>query len=369
MLLVAQRDAKIRQYSLVYESYQQLAASRSNPVNLDLIQTGLAIEVASGGIEPPKSLLSRLILAGLLGLISGIILVFVLDRFDSRIRDRKTAEQHFGAPVLAEIPFVPRWKRRSDRIESLEEPRSGTADAYRIVAAMLSMPSPKGGNGDAPWGNGSSGPLRRVLVTSPGPSDGKTTVAANLAAVFGARGTKTTVFSCDLRRPRIHRLFGVANFHGLSDALSLDEQGRVDVASAQSPVAPNVRVVPSGPPPEEPGELLGSLHMREVLAKAQLEADVLVIDTAPILTTSDAAHLVTQVDAVLIVARAGRTTAEVAQRTSELMNRLGAPVKGVILNAASELSVPRRYYSYRYYRRAGKPRRGFHRLARHSAKG
>jgi capsular exopolysaccharide synthesis family protein len=383
-VITEQRDALVRQYGLAYETYRQLASSASDPVHLDVIQSATAREVSTGGIEPPHSRTGILILAALLGLLAGIILVLILDRFDSRIRTRQVAEKAFGAPVLAEIPYIPRLRRRSSSIKSLEDPRSSTADAFRIVAAILSMPRP-----EAPSSNGNgkheytgSVPLerddarnddqrpRRILVTSPGPSDGKTTVTANLASVFGARGTPTTVFSCDLRRPYIHHLFGVPSSPGLAEAFSDGGIGVKEVPFLQSPVAPNVRVVPSGSPPEQPGEILGSDGMHLALWTAEANSGFIVIDTAPVLSTSDAAPLISEVDGVIVVARAGRTTTEVAERTAEVLKRLNAPVLGVILNAAAETNVPRRYYSYRYYRRPSEPRKGkgSPRLARHRAK-
>ena len=397
-LITSERDALVRQYGLLYESYRQIAGSAAVPVNLDLIQSAVPREVSSGGIEPPRSRTGILILAGILGLLAGIILVLVLDRFDSRIRTRQLAEKLFGAPVIAEIPYVSSFKRHRDRIVSLEDPRSSTADAFRIAAAILTMPThmrgkrAANGNGN---GNGEShrdddadltvsnalltiGDLgdrpRRILVTSPGPSDGKTTITSNLAAVFGARGEHVTVMSCDLRRPYIHRLFGVPGAPGLSEALSGAGVGVAELPFVESPVAPNVRVVPSGVPPEQPGEILGSDDMRLALAVAQRRSDMVFVDTAPVLATSDAAPLVGEVDGVIVVARAGRTTVEVAERTAEVLRRLNAPVIGVILNAAAEMTVPRRYYTYRYYRRPEPPkpaktRKGIPALPRHAKRG
>ncbi len=371
-ILTQQRNALISDYNLRYSAYLQLANASEDPVNLDIVQAATPREISSGGIEPPRSRIGILILAGILGLLAGVILVLILDRFDSRIRTRTVAEEHFGFPVLAEIPYVRRLRRRSDEIRSLADPRSSTADAFRIVATILSMPRTlqpagvygNGANGDVPHPPAppdATAPVRRILITSPGPSDGKTTVAANLAAVFGARGSATTIFSCDLRRPYIHRLFDVPMAPGLAEALrSGEEAGVATVPFLPSPVSPNVHVVPSGAPPEQPGEILGSPLMRRTFQAADARSEVIVVDTAPVLSTSDAAPLVAHVDAVLIVARAGRTTVEVAQRTAEMLRKLNAPVLGVILNAAAEMNVPRRYYSYRYYR-GSEPRRGLFR--------
>ena len=396
-LLEAERDASVRQYGLVYEAYQQLAESSTQPLRLSVIPPAAAHEVANGGIEPPRSPAARLGLAGMLGLISGVILVLILDRFDGRIRTRHVTERAFGRPVLAEAPALPRRKRRRASIATLSYPRSVTADAYRTLALQLSMPllppadrGGSNGNGslvgngeavdDGREERGASAPAasvdapRTILVTSPGPGDGKTTVAANLAVALARRGRRCVVLSCDLRRPKIHRLFGVPNDAGFAEAL---EPGtptpilRPYVVPATNIL--RVWVVPSGPPPPDPGELMSSPAMRLAVEEARRVADVVVIDTAPLLTTSDAANIVAMVDAVVIVARAGRTTSEVAQRTTDLIARLGGTITGVVLNAVTEMSVPRRYYYYRYYThsRGAKPKvdkgsgRGKPQLVRH----
>ncbi len=129
--------------------------------------------------------------------------------------------------------------------------------------------------------------------------------------------------------------------------------------------------LPSGVRRSQTAELLSTAAMARVIAEAGGKADVVLFDTPPILTTSDAAGILSKVDAVVVVARAGRTTAEVAERTSELLKRLGAPAIGVVLNAATEITVPSRYHYYRYYHApvGASKRRGFPGLARPSGSG
>ena len=389
-------DALNGNHGLLYESYQQLATSNASTVGLDIVEPGFAVPLDQGGIQPPQSLVSRLVLAGLLGLISGIVIVLLLDRFDTRIRTRKAAEEHFGVPVLAEIPFLSKLRRKRASLTLEQEPRAPAADAFRMLATMLSMPTVPtkapvingNGNGNGNGGRGAEGLLsepagdvpaaagsdgeaeapRTILITSPGPSDGKTTVTGNLAIAFAQLGKRVLVLSCDLRRPSIHRLFGIENEHGFAERLASRSSDPVLQESIQATRVPGVWIVPSGPPPNAPGQLLASPEMRRALSEARAKADVTIIDTAPILTTSDAANLVPHVDSVVLVGRAGRTTQEVARQTTEVLGRLGGRIRGVVLNAAAESSVPRRYYYYRYYR-AQRPKagKGSPRLARHSA--
>jgi capsular exopolysaccharide synthesis family protein len=195
-------------------------------------------------------------------------------------------------------------------------------------------------------------PPQVILVSGPGPGEGKSTVVANLAAAFAEVGKKVLILSCDLHRPTIHLMFGVPNSRGLTDALRSQRDGSAIVNGQgwRTPI-PNVRLVPSGIVPEKPGELLSSPLMRQVIAQAREVADIVLIDTAPILASSDATHLFPLVDAVLVVGRAGRTTALSAQRSSELLLRLGAPVVGAALNGSTEAALPRGYYGYYYAQR------------------
>lgn len=331
-LLVAQRDAKIRRYGLLYERYQQLADDTAQGASLQIIQDALPVPVAEGGFLQVRSGPSRLILAAILGLLAGVGLVFLRERFDTRIRTKEEAEREFDLPVLAEIPYVRGWKRRSD-IAVINDPKSAAADAFRLLAAGIMRRPPT--------------PPQTILITGPGPAEGKSTVVGNLAAAFAEVGKKVLVLSCDLHRPSIHALFGVPNSRGLTDALGSGRDGHAIINGQRWRTdLPNVRLVPSGVVPEKPGELLSSPLMHQVIAESREVADIVIIDTAPILASSDATHLFPLVDAVVVVGRAGKTTSQAAQRTSELLLRLGAPVVGAALNGATEGELLRGYYHY-----------------------
>lgn len=331
-LLVAERDAIISTYSTLQQRLQSLNAQAVTPGGLTIIQDAVSLPVASGGFIQVRSVPARLLLALILGLLAAVGIVFVLERLDTRLHTKEAAEQHFDLPVLAMIPFVRRWKRRSG-IAVATEPKSPAADAFRLLAAGITRRPPT--------------PPQVIMVTGPGPSEGKSTAVANLAAAYAEVGKRVLVLSCDLHRPTIHTLFGVPNSRGLSDALRAQSEGHAIINGQQwrTPMT-NVRLIPSGFVPEKPGELLASPLMRQVIAEAREVADIVLIDTAPILAASDATHLFPLVDAVVVVGRAGKTTALAAERTSELLLRLGAPVVGAALNGATESALPRGYYAY-----------------------
>lgn len=331
-VLVAERDARLATVTAWIQQLQTVTAQAEGVGGLTKIQDAVPVAVQTGGLFQVRSLSPRLVLAAFLGLLAGVGLVVLRELYDTRIHTKEAAERHFDLPVLAEIPYVRAWRHRSS-IAVMSHPKSPVADAFRLLAAGITRRPPT--------------PPRTILVTGPGPGEGKSTVVANLAAAFAEAGKKVLVLSCDLHRPTIHTLFGVPNTRGLTDALQSEPNGHAIVnGQGWRTSMPGVRLVPSGPVPDKPGQMLSSPLMRQVIAEAREAADILLIDTAPILAASDAAHLFPFVDAVVVVGRSGWTKAQSAHRTSELLLRLGAPVVGAALNGSSESSQPRGYNSY-----------------------
>ncbi len=339
----------------------QLALERTAPISLTIIQQAKAEPATGQGFRPPESRGARALLAAILGLLAGIALALVLERYDTRIRTRAQAEAGFALPVLAEIPDISRrWRKQ---VVTAIHPMSRPADAFRLLGLAISRTSAVGdggsnGNGRT-GGNGSTAsdgrPPKMIVVTSPEARDGKTTVAANLAAAYAEVGRRVLVLSCDLRRPDIDRLFGVPDRPGLAEALSAI--GKLDDPDARFDLLPYIglptivmlAVMPSGAASDRYVELLGSAQMEQLLERARAIADVVILDCAPLLVASDVVPLLAHADAVVVVARAGKTHAELATRTTELLTRLGGKVVGVVLNDATERSKSlgrHRYYNY-----------------------
>lgn len=340
LVFQAQRDATVRRYGVVFEQYQVVAQSNSS-VPLQIVAEAVAEPAEARGLVLPSGREARTVIAGVLGLVIGLILVLVIERFDTRIRTKRAAEQHFELPVLAEIPSIGRRHRK--RPASTPD---GTvaADSFRILAAEISravseMPAPEG--------NGHKPPARTILVTSAGPSEGKTTVVANLGVALSKVGKRVILLSCDFRRPSLHRLFKVAGEPGVAEALSTANGSRILPNYLMGTQVEDVAIVPAGAESERAGDLFGTEAMRRLLDEAAVTGDVVIIDSAPVLA-SDTAHLVPEADAILVVARAGVTTPEMAERTAEVLKRLGSRVVGVALNCADELPAQRRYYRRSY---------------------
>ena len=331
--VIAQRNALSSQLTFLYQRLGELATAPPTNPGIQVVQEAKdAIPV--GGIQALKSPVVRFGIAGLLGLLGGAVLAFVLDRLDTRIRTRSRAERAFGMPVVGEIPVIPRRKRRG--VIMAQDPNAPAADAFRVLGAGMAHGLPSGGakQGDRLRG----GRSKAILVVSPSLSEGKSTVVANLAAVFAETGKKVLVISTDFRNPSVHQMFGVSNADGLSKALQADGETQLD-GYAQRTAIGNVRVVPSGDAPQRPAELLGSEAMRRMLEKAREVADVVLLDSGSVLRAGDATYLVPEVDAVLVVARAGATTAGEAEQTTQRLRWLRARLAGVVLNGSAEDEV------------------------------
>ncbi|MGH2572297.1 MAG: P-loop NTPase [Actinomycetota bacterium] len=358
-LLTQTLNAKLQIFGVISQRRESLVSAAAEPGTLLIVQEAEPQEIVQPGFQPPSSRGGRLVFAGVLGLFAGVILALLIDRIDVRIRDRKSVERHYRFPVLSEIPSIP----HGNGIATSSEPTSPPADAFRILAASLvHPPSPNGDGAAAPFG-GVEGP-QTILVTSAARGEGKTSVVANLGAAFSQLGKRVVILSCDFRYPTLDHVMEVDNGTGLADLLRKRWNGQRIVESyLKATSLAGVFVVPSGPIPPKPSSLLAAPSMQRVLEEARGLSDVVLLDTPAVLLASDAAHLVEEVDSVLVVSRAGYTTVDQAERVGELLRRLDAPVIGVAFNEAPGVtdwgwSGGLRQVTQRWSR-------GFHGLRRH----
>ena len=202
---------------------------------------------------------------------------------------------------------------------TLTDPRAPAAEAYRTLRTNLYFSS-------------LDRALETLVVTSAAPGDGKSTTLANLAVTMSQGEKRTILVDADLRKPSLHKLFGVSNNQGLT-TMAVE-----DSALAEPPLVEtgldNLWLLPSGPLPPNPAEILGSRRMEEIIAALKARADVVLFDAPPAIAVTDAAVLGTKVDGVLLVIRAGKTRREHAQRAQELLERVKVRVVGAVLNNA-----------------------------------
>ncbi len=278
------------------------------------------------------------------GLALGVGLAFLRERLDDRLKGREDLDETIGAPTLAVVPAVLGWKKRDhSELVSITKPTSPPAEAYRTIRTNLQFIA-RGGN------------MKVLSVTSPSGGEGKTTTSANLAVVLAQAGKRVIAVSADLRKPRLHRFFGLENKVGVSSVLS----GQASISEAVQRVKDlsTLLVLASGPIPPNPAELLGSEEMREFLQELRSAADFVVVDTAPVLAVSDALALAPLSDGVLIVADASSTTRGALAHAREQLEQVSANVIGGILNNLDQSSAkyyPSYYRSYYSYRDQRKP--------------
>ena len=301
-------------------------------------------------LTAPSSRPLRLALAVALGLALGVVAALMLDRVDSRLRSRNSAEEAFALPVIGEIPMLSRRLRRLHEPVLVARPSAPAAEAYRSLRSTLLLTGPTSlslpvrdseeGSGPATGAMQLSRRLTRaapiVLVMSGRSGDGKTTTVANLAAALAETGRSVLVLDCDFRHPQTHELFGVSGGPGMAELLGGDRL--VDITAVIQPTAvEGVTLICAGNSSAYPAALV--MRAGEVLQRARRYADIVLIDTSPLLHANDAYDLVQHADAVLVTARSGNVTPEQAARVSELLSRTGVPVAGVALTASPSPST------------------------------
>ncbi|HEY0308570.1 MAG TPA: polysaccharide biosynthesis tyrosine autokinase [Acidobacteriaceae bacterium] len=297
----------------------------------------VAMIPASPTITPRANIIG---ISMILALICGIILAFLMESLDTGLRSIAEIESITELPSLAIIPRA--RKMSGDNQEKLTiaqrnvgvlaQPKSHFAESFRSLRTSLLLST-------------AGTPPKIILITSATPSEGKTTAATNIAAVLAQRDTRVLLIDADLRRPTVHHRFGLAGKTGLTTVLT----GATSLESAiqHVPEIPNLDILPSGPVPPFPTEMVGSEVMTQLLKTCAGIYTHIVIDSPPILSVTDGVILARQADAVALVIRHGKSSKHVVRRARDLLARAGAPITGIILNAV-DLSSPE-YYGYYGY--------------------
>jgi capsular exopolysaccharide synthesis family protein len=212
---------------------------------------------------------------------------------------------------------------------TLNEPMSPASEAYRNLRMNLQFAA-------------LDKKLRTLLVTSPGPGEGKSTTLANLAVTMAQLEQRVIMVDADLRRPCLHQLFDLKNDSGLTTMMVEDQA--LDSPPLQNSTQKGLQLIASGPLPPRPSDLLGAKRMETVIEKLLAQADILLFDAPPIMAVTDAVILATKVDGVLLVVSAGETKREHVQQALERLNKVNAHILGTVLNNVALDSSLRGYY-------------------------
>lgn len=277
-----------------------------------------------------------ILLGSLIGLTLAAGVAFLMDYLDNTLKTPEEVGQKLELPVLGFISVMPQENKATQKPIPYvaSQPRSPIAEAFRILRTNLEFA-------------GVSQPLQTILVTSPGPEEGKTTTAANLAVVMAQGHKQVILLDCDMRHPSVHPRFGLSNQAGLSDLF----RNQVTLEEIVRPTKiPGLSVITAGSQPPNPAELLSSGRMEEILQELRDMADVIVVDSPPFVV-SDAVILGAKVDGVLLMVQPERTQDVAAVALVEQLRRTGANVVGVIFNRLSSKGSV--YYgAYNYYQAA-----------------
>jgi len=282
-------------------------------------------------VRPKKKL--NIILSIIIGLFLGIFLAFFLEYIDNTIKYPSEVERQLKTPLLGvvgRIEFLAENPRKEELIIASES-KSHIAESFRTIRTNLSFAAP-------------DTERKTFIVSSALPGEGKTLISANLAVSFSQVEKKVLLLDCDLRRPRVHELFGLERDKGLAEFLS----GTSDL-NIKDADFPNLKIITSGVIPPNPAELLASNRMKSFIEEMKDKFDMIIIDSAPILSAADSIEVAPLTNGVVMVAKAASTPIPSVQTAIDQIIDVGGKVIGCILNNV-DLEKEDYYYSYyRYY--------------------
>ncbi len=326
---------------LYQEIYLQLLTNLEN-VRLARLQNTpnlVQIEKAEVPFIPisPKPFVNMAI-AGAIGLMLAASGVFIYEYLNDTLRTPHDVEKMLDLPVLGYISEMTNTaENKVTGLTVLDQPRSPISEAFRVLRTNLEFAA-------------TDQALQTLLVTSSRPSEGKTTVAANLAASFAQRGKRVLLVDCDLRRPAVHRIMRIPNRTGLSTLFRGEVHLDAVIRNIENGIT-EIGVITSGSIPANPAELLQSDRMLMILAELRNAADIIILDSPPIML-ADAQVLAALVDGVILVMQPGRSKNEESRSTLAQLNRAGARVLGTVFNRIPKDN--REYYGgYQYYSTEG----------------
>jgi capsular exopolysaccharide synthesis family protein len=273
------------------------------------------------------------LMAAFVGLLLAGGIAVLIEYLDDTVKSPEDLEAS-GLSSLGGVSRFHRPKDPDDMLVAGSLSRRHFSEAYRVLRTNLQFST-------------IDRPGQTLLITSANPREGKSTTAANLALVTAQAGKKVILVDSDLRRPSIHRFFGLSNEQGLTNLLLAPQSGIN--GCAQRTRFENLAVVTSGPLPPNPSELLASRRLDSVLDALRAQADVIIIDSPPTLPVADASILASKVDGTMLVVDTSKTRVQALRRAKEALVRSKTHLLGAVLNKVKRRSGGGYYYYYHYY--------------------
>ena len=283
----------------------------------------------------PKKLLN-IVLAVIVGLFGGVGFAFFFEYLDDSAKTIEDIERVTKWAFLGSVPNMNRAGRFKEAQRDVFvhiRPKDPISEIYRIIRTRMLFSSTK------------ERPLRSVLITSPGPQEGKTVTLCNLGIAMAQNRQRILLVDADMRRPRLHEAFGKQNETGLSSVLS--GQATLDEVAQKTDIE-NVYLISGGVVPPNPSELLAGQRMREFIDKAKAQFDFVLLDSPPIGMLTDAVIIAGLVDGIIVVVESGTTSKKILARIHQLLDHAKAKVIGMVFNK-TPISADHYYYSYYYY--------------------
>jgi polysaccharide biosynthesis transport protein len=332
-ILQRQAESARNMYELLVRRFKETSLTEEMKTgNIRIID---GAETPRSPIKPKKKM--NLLLALVIGLAGGVGMAFFLEYLDNTIKFPDEIKQILHIPYLGHIPaHTPAGLNDTGPIDDLvvqNLPKSSISESFRGIRTGIILSSPD----KAP---------KVLLVTSAGPAEGKTFTAANLAAVMANSGSKVLLMDCDMRHPRVHKIFEIKRNTGISGIIS----GNCSIKDAvvKSRVE-NLDILAAGPLPPNPAELLGSKKMAQLIEALKSGYDRIVIDTPPVTAVTDSVVLSAMVDAVALVVRTNETPRQLIINAVEQMKNVNANIIGAVLNGVNAGRDSYYYYQYYYY--------------------
>lgn len=340
-LAAATDDAQRQRYEASLAQYRSTLSSLVNnyqQIRLAEVQATNNVVVVKPAVAPQTPIRPRtatnVLLAAVVGAMIAAGAAFLIEYLDDTIKSPDDVARVSGLSTLGAIARLKDAGAQRQLIAWMHS-KAPESEAYRTLRTNIQFSSV-------------DKPVRTLVVTSSGPSEGKSTTAANLAIVMAQTGQKVVLVDADLRRPVLHKTFGVPNNVGITTALLAGDE--VDLESYLQPTEiDNLMIITSGPIPPNPSELLGSQRMKHIVDRLAQSADIVIFDTPPVLVVTDAAVLSRQTDGVLLIADAGGTREPALAHAVEELRKTGANILGVALNRLDSRSRGYYYYYYYYY--------------------